>query len=332
MSDSRIGFGTADLGNLRTAMSDDDAWAILEAAWDSGIRYFDTAPHYGLGLSERRLGEFLRTKPRSAFTVSTKVGRLLRPHPHPTERDTEGFDVPGDLTRVWDFSPDGINRSVHESLERLGLDRVDLLLLHDPERYDLERGLASAVPAMTALRDEGTVSMIGVGSMGTQALLAASRTPGIDALMIAGRFTLADQSVVPEVLNSCVVHAVDIVNASVFNSGLLATNNPESHARFDYEEAPESVVRRVVRIRDICREHGVDLPTAALHFAARGPRTRSVLIAGRRAEQVLQSMERIRSDVPEALWTQLAEEGLIPAGLGSSGTGEICAGRNGERQ
>ncbi len=309
----RLGYGAANLGNLYTAMTDDEAWAIADAAWDSGIRYFDTAPHYGLGLSERRLGEFLRTKPRDEFTLSTKVGRLLRPNGRPTDRDTEGFDVPGDQVRVWDFSPDGIRRSLDESLARLGLDRVDILYLHDPERHDLNEGLHRAVPAMAALRDEGAIAAVGIGSMNTDALLASASAPGVDLLMVAGRYTLAEQPIVPHVVAACILNGVDLVNASVFNSGLLATDEPESNNRFDYGTAPTPLLDRVIRIRDVCREYGVELPTAALHFAARGPRTRSVVIAGSRAAHIVQNVERMRLTVPDALWAQLEAERLIPA-------------------
>jgi D-threo-aldose 1-dehydrogenase len=307
-----LGFGAANLGNLYTSMSDDQAWALIDTAWECGIRYFDTAPHYGLGLSERRLGAFLQTKPRGEFVVSTKVGRLIRPNPRPTARDTEGFDVPGDLVREWDFSPDGVGRSLDESLQRLGLDRVDILYLHDPERYDQQRGLADGLPALAALRDEGVVGAIGVGSMVTETLHDAAESGVVDLLMVAGRYTLADQPTVPDVIDACVRNDVGIVNASVFNSGLLATDQPETITRFDYGDAPDGLLDRVIRIRDICRELGVELPTAALLFAARGPQNRTVVIAGSRPEQIVENAERMRATVPEPLWTTLAANGLIP--------------------
>jgi D-threo-aldose 1-dehydrogenase len=181
-----IGYGAANVGNLYRELSDDEALAVLEAAWDEGIRYYDTAPHYGLGLSERRLGAFLQTKPRDEFVLSTKVGRLLRPNPDfAGEQDLENdFAVPASLRREWDFSADGIRRSVEESLERLGLDRVDVLYLHDPERHDLALAEREAIPALAHLREEGLVRAVGVGSMVTDALLSTARTGLLDLLTI----------------------------------------------------------------------------------------------------------------------------------------------------
>ncbi|MDZ4046130.1 MAG: aldo/keto reductase, partial [Rhodoglobus sp.] len=172
-----LGYGAANVGNLFRPLSDDEAWAVLDAAWESGIRFYDTAPHYGLGLSERRLGAFLQTKPRDEFVLSTKAGRLLRPNPdHAGGLDTANdFHVPDDLQRVWDFSEAGIRASVDESRERLGIERIDLLYLHDPERHDLDLALAEALPAMEQLRADGEVSAIGIGSMVSDALAAAVR-------------------------------------------------------------------------------------------------------------------------------------------------------------
>ena len=194
------------------------------------------------------------------------------------------------------------------------MDRVDILYLHDPERHDFDRGLGVALPAMAVLRDEGAVDAIGVGSMDTAALLAASESGIIDLLMVAGRYTLAEQPIVPAVVDACIANGVTIVNASVFNSGLLATDHPESMNRYDYGSAPAGLIDRVIRIRDICHDHGVDLPTAALHFAARGPAIGSVVIAGSRAEQITQNVDRLRSAVPDALWADLAAEELVGSG------------------
>lgn len=309
-----IGLGAANLGNLHAAMSDDDAWRIVDTAWEAGIRYFDTAPHYGLGLSERRLGAYLRTKPRAEYVISTKVGRLIRPDRAGVhERDTEGFDVPGDHRRVWDFTPDGIRASLEESLERLGLDHVDMLFLHDPEGYDLRRGIDVALPALARLREEGTVSRIGVGSMSTDALLAAARSGNADTIMAAGRYTLAEQPMAAEVIPACREHGVDIVVASVFNSGLLASDEPAAGSRHDYAAVAPELLRHVTAIRDVCRRFGVSLPTAALHFAARGPAVVSTVIAGSRPAQIADSIRRLAEPVPEALWAALAAKGLIQA-------------------
>jgi D-threo-aldose 1-dehydrogenase len=310
----RLGYGAANVGNLHRAMSDEDAAATLEAAWQSGIRYFDTAPHYGLGLSERRLGSFLQTKPRDEFVLSTKVGRLLRPHPQGegTLDLANDFVVPGDQTRVWDFGAEGVRASLDESLERLGLDRVDVLYLHDPERYDLELGLEVAVPAMAALRDAGVVRAVGVGSMDVAALLASARTGLLDLLMVAGRYTLAEQPALAEVVPACAQNGVGIVNASVFNTGLLATDDPGGDARYEYGGVPGELLEHVRAIAAVCHELGVELPAAALQYPLLDPVVVSVVVGGSSAGQLRQNAGRSAVPIPDELWRRLAESGLAP--------------------
>jgi D-threo-aldose 1-dehydrogenase len=312
---TRLGYGAANVGNLYRALTDETAWEILQAAWDAGMRYFDTAPHYGLGLSERRLGAFLATKPRDQFVVSTKVGRLLRPNPEGAGAlDTANdFAVPANLRREWDFSADGIRLSVEESLERTGLDRFDALYLHDPERRSLREGLDSAIPALANLREEGLVAAIGVGSMSTDALLASVNTGSLDLLMVAGRYTLAEQPALAELVPACQTQGVGIVNASVFNSGLLATDNPGATARYDYGEAPKDLLERVQSIAAVCREFGVSLPAAALQYTLRDDTVRTVVVGGSKPEQVRQNAERMREFIPEELWQALVTQELIPA-------------------
>ena len=311
----RLGYGAANVGNLYRELTDDDANAILQAAWDEGIRYFDTAPHYGLGLSERRLGAFLRTKPRREYVISTKVGRLLKPNPEGvgTLDLANDFAVPADTRRVWDFSEPGIRRSVEESLTRTGLDRFDVLYLHDPERHSLREGLESAVPALAAVREDGLVDAIGVGSMDTDALLASVQTGMLDLLMVAGRYTLADQPALAEVVPACLAHGVGIVNASVFNSGLLATDQPAAGARFDYGQAPAEVLVRVQAIAAVCRDFGVPLPAAALQYTLRDDAVRTVVVGGSRPGQLHQNAEYLRLSIPEDFWRALARKQLIPA-------------------
>jgi D-threo-aldose 1-dehydrogenase len=306
-------YGAANVGNLFRPLTDEDAFAILDAAWEAGVRSFDTAPHYGLGLSERRLGAFLRTKPRDAFVVSTKVGRLLRPNP-----DADGgldldndFHVPTDLRREWDLSADGIRRSVAESLDRLGLDRVDVLYLHDPERHSLREGLDSAIPALAALRDEGVVTAVGVGAMTTEALTASAETGAIDLLMVAGRFTLAEQPAASDVFPACERNGVGVVAASVFNSGVLAQENPTRDARYEYGSVPSDVFDRVTAIAARCAEFGVSLPQVALHFVHRHPLVRTVVVGASRPEQIRQNAERMLAPVPDGLWSRLEEDGLV---------------------
>ncbi|GHF40851.1 D-threo-aldose 1-dehydrogenase [Amycolatopsis bartoniae] len=311
----RLALGAAGLGNLYAPMSDEQAYAVLEAAWDCGVRYFDTAPHYGLGLSERRLGVFLASKPRGEYVVSTKVGRLLVPDPGGAGRldEENAFAVPADHRRVWDFSADGIRRSLEDSLTRLGLDAVDIVYLHDPELYDLEPALAEGVPAVVALRDEGLVRAVGVGSKCTKALAAAARTGLLDLVMVAGRFTLLEQPALDDVLPECRAHSVGVVAAAVFNSGLLATPSPSAQARYEYEAAPPEVLARAREIAAVCAEFGVELPTAALQYPLRDHSVRSVVVGAASPWEVRENSTRLQETVPGALWTALRERGLVRA-------------------
>ncbi|WP_411722389.1 aldo/keto reductase [Mycetocola sp.] len=310
-----LGYGAANVGNLFCALTDDESWEILQAAWDAGIRYFDTAPHYGLGLSERRLGAFLATKPRDQFVVSTKVGRLLEPHPEGAgELDLEhNFAVPADHRRVWDFSAVGIRSSIEDSLERTGLDRFDVLYLHDPERHRLEEALDVAIPALAHFRDQGMARAIGVGSMDTDALLASANTGALDLLMVAGRYTLAEQPAIDEVVPACRQNGVGIVNASIFNSGLLATDNPGADARYEYGDVPADLLEHVRAIAAVCESFDVSLPAAALQYTLRDDTVRSVVVGGNRTEHLLQNAERMAEPIPDDLWDVLAARGLIPA-------------------
>lgn len=310
-----LGYGAANVGNLYRALTDDEAWAILEAAWESGVRYFDTAPHYGLGLSERRVGAFLATKPRDEFVLSTKLGRRLEPHPEGagTLDLANDFLVPADQRRVWDFTSAGLRRGLEESLDRLALDSVDVAYLHDPERYNLDRALGDGLPAAAEMRAEGLVRAIGVGSMVNGALLRAARSGAVDLLMIAGRHTLLDHSASQEVLPACREHGVAVVAAAVFNSGLTATPEPAVDALFDYRPVDPGLLRRTRRIVEVCREHGVDLPTVALQFPLRAAEVRSVVVGAVSPAQVRENAARISTAVPAALWQELAAHGLVAA-------------------
>jgi D-threo-aldose 1-dehydrogenase len=311
----KLGFGGANLGNLFTAMTDEQARAVLEAAWDAGIRYFDTAPHYGLGLAERRLGGFLATKPRDEFVVSTKVGRRLVPSPETSdELDEEGgFVVPAGQRRVWDASADGVRRSLDESLERLGLDRVDVLYLHDPDEYDdMEGSVASAVPALVALREEGLVRGVGIGSKSVAAHLAGVRAGDLDLLMVAGRYTLLEQPAAPELIPECRERGIGIVVAGAFNSGLLATSTPGPGARYEYGDAPADVVAKAQHLAMLCTKFGVELPAAALQFPLREPAVRSVVLGATEPAHIEQNVVRVAEPIPAALWEELAAEGFLP--------------------
>ncbi len=309
----RLGLGAANIGNLYAAMSDESAEEILAAAWDCGVRAFDTAPHYGLGLSERRLGAFLRTKPRDSFTVSTKVGRLLRPDPDwsGAEDDAHDFVVPARLQRVWDVSDAGLRRSLEESLERLGLDHVDAVYLHDPERHDLEASLDEGLPGLVGMREDGLVAQIGVASMDVSALAAFVRTGELDRLMVAGRHTLADQSASVDVLPACRANGVEVVAAAVFNSGLLASSDPSVADRYDYRPVPAEVLARTRRIADVCTAHGVALAVAAVRYPLLDPAVVGVVAGAATPEQVRANAQAMEVDVPDDLWLALREEGLV---------------------
>ncbi|GAA4189406.1 aldo/keto reductase [Streptosporangium oxazolinicum] len=311
MQVSRYGFGAAPIGNLFSEVGEDAARAAVDAAYEAGVRLFDTAPHYGLGLSERRLGAALAERPRDSYTLSTKVGRLIVPTvgDGPFGRDDQGFDVPADLRRVWDFSRDGVLRSLEESLERLGLDAIDVVLIHDPDDH-WEQAVSEAYPTLAELRDQGVVKAVGVGMNQAGMLAGFVRETGVDLVMLAGRYTLLDQSGEEELLPLCAERGVSVLAAGVFNSGLLATHDPAG--TYDYAPAPGPLLERARRIAAVCERHGVTLPQAALAFPLRHPAVASVVIGARSAAEVTRNAELTAKPVPETLWTDLATEGLIP--------------------
>jgi D-threo-aldose 1-dehydrogenase len=291
-----FGFGGAGIGNLFSAVSDEEALAAVDAAWDAGVRYFDTAPHYGLGLSERRLGAALRRRPRAEYVLSTKVGRLLVPHAG-GGRDDEGFDVPATHRRVWDFSRDGVRRSLEQSLERLGLDSVDVALIHDPEHH-WRQAVSEACPALAELRDQGVIKAIGVGMNQWRMPAAFVRETDLDVILLAGRYTLLDQSAAAELLPLCLERGVPVLAAGVFNSGVLATH--------DHVPAPPELLDRARRIAGVCERHGVTLPQAALAFPLRHPAVAAVVVGMRSAAEVERNRALAANPVPEALWSDLA--------------------------
>lgn len=303
-------FGAAGIGNLAHAISDDTARETVNAAWSSGVRGFDTAPHYGLGLSERRLGAALRHRPRNEFLLSTKVGRLLRPLEHVTGDDlAHGFAVPREYERVWDPSPGGVARSLDESRKRMGIDVVDIAYLHDPDEEDPDNSLKQALPALARLRDQGELRAVGVGSKSVEALTAAIRTDLVDIIMVAGRFTLLEQPA-SALLRECAERGVAVIAAGVFNSGLLSRPEPASRAWYEYGPAPADILRRVHRIREICEQHGVDLPTAAIAFPLLRPEVSAIALGVQSPEQVRENSIRAATKVPDSLWQEL---GRLPS-------------------
>lgn len=309
-----LGYGAAPIGNLYREVSDEAAHAALDAAWDGGIRYFDTAPHYGLGLSERRLGAFLGALPRDEFVVSTKVGRVLDPNPaFAGGRDLDhGFDVPDDLVRRFDPSEDGVRRSIDASLERLGLDRIDIAFLHDPDVYDLGRGIDEGLPALAKLRAEGVVGAIGIGTNSADAAVRAVLACDLDVVMIAGRYTLLEQPAAHRLLPLCEERGVGVIAAAVFNSGLLATDEPAVNARYNYGDVPPAVLAHATRLFDVCRAEGVALPAAALQYPLQHPAVRTVVVGSARQRDMVENLSRAQAAIPDTLWVRLRDEGLIP--------------------
>ncbi|MEU0556300.1 aldo/keto reductase [Dactylosporangium sp. NPDC006015] len=307
----KLGLGCAQLGNLYHEIDDERAHATVDAAWDAGVRLFDTAPHYGLGLSERRLGEALRGRPRDQYTVSTKVGRLLVGDPsYAGGMDTEGFVVPATHRRVWDFSRDGIRRSLEASLARLGLDRIDVALLHDPEQHP-EVALRTGFPALAELRAEGVVGAIGAGSKDAAVLtrVVVECTP--DVVLVAGRHTLLDQTAKERLLPACKAAGVQVYNAGVFNSGLLALPDPRADLPYEYATAPAALVAKARELAAACDRHGTTLPAAALAFAATDPAVTAVVVGADSPEQVRRNAALAGTPPPASLWPALREAGLL---------------------
>lgn len=306
-----LGLGCAQLGNLYRAMTDEHAAAIVDTAWDQGIRYFDTAPHYGLGLSERRLGAALAGRPRDEFVLSTKVGRLLEENPDfAGEKDTDLFEVPGTLRRRLDYSRDGALRSLESSLERLGLDRIDIALVHDADNH-VEEALAGALPALIELRDQGVLGGVGLG-MNVPGLVAEFvRRADVDTVMIAGRYTLLEQPALDELLPLCEKRGVAVMAAGVFNSGILAAPTPGG--TYNYSAAPAELVARAQRIADVCGKYDVELPAAAIGLPLAHPAVASVVLGASSPRQVVDNAARGAVTIPAELWAELVAEGLLRA-------------------
>nr|WP_245695381.1 aldo/keto reductase [Streptomyces antibioticus] len=307
---TELGFGAAVIGNLYRVTEPQDAAAALATAWDAGIRYFDTAPHYGLGLSERRLGAALRDRPRDEYVISSKVGRLLVPNEHPKGVDDQGFVVRDDLRRQWDFSRDGVLRSLEETLERTGLDRIDVVYLHDPDDH-WRQAAEEAMPALAELRDQGVIGAIGAGMNQSAMLARFLRETAADVVMLAGRYTLLDQSALDDVLPAAQAHGKSVVAVGAFNSGLLSKDRPAEGMKYDYQNAPTDLVRRAQAIAEVCERHGTTLPAASIAFPFTHPAVVNVTLGMRTAEQVRRNVELHAQPVPDGLWAELREQGLI---------------------
>ncbi|WP_405754714.1 aldo/keto reductase [Streptomyces sp. NBC_01411] len=299
---TELSFGAAGIGNLFTPVDLAEADEAVDAAWEAGIRYFDTAPHYGLGLSERRLGGALRDRPRAEYVLSTKVGRLLEPGPGQGDDIGNGFAVPATHHRVWDFSADGVRRSIEDSLTRLGTDRIDIAYLHDPDDH-AEDAFRHAYPMLEKLRSEGMLGAIGAGMNQTAMLTRFLRDTDADVVLCAGRCTLLDRSALDTLLPEAQARGRSVVVGGVFNSGLLADPRPD--APYDYGTAPAGVLDRALRMKDVCGRYGIPLRAAALQFPRRHPAVASVLVGTRSAAEVRDAAEMLRLGIPEALWDDL---------------------------
>lgn len=317
---TELGFGTAPLGNLYRPISDEDAQDVLQAAWDTGCRYFDTAPLYGLGLSEDRVGRFLRTKRRDDYILSTKVGRLLKVCP-PERRTGIGkfFETPN-RQEVYDYSYDGVMRSFEASFERTGLDRVDILFCHDVDIFThgskeasdarIDEFMKGGYYALLSLRDQGVIKAFGGGINEWQVCETLARRGDFDLFLLAGRYTLLEQEALDSFLPLCAERGIGIVLGGPYNSGILA-RGPSEEAQYNYSNAPREVIERVRRINTVCDRHGVKMIEAALNFTLRHPAVVSVIPGGQSVAEVRSNREILGTDIPSALWDDLKAEGLM---------------------
>ncbi|EJN12709.1 putative oxidoreductase, aryl-alcohol dehydrogenase like protein [Bradyrhizobium sp. YR681] len=304
-----IGLGSAPLGGLFSPVSDADAHATLERGWSAGIRFYDTAPLYGFGLAERRLGAFLRQQPRDSYVISTKVGRLLRaPDGGAAEDD---YYKSGQRERpVFDFSYDGVMRSVEESLGRLRLDRVDVLLVHDPDDH-YDDAVAGAFRALQRLRSEGTVKAIGAGMNQSEMLVRFAEAVPVDCFLLAGRYTLLDQGALDALFPVCQARHIGILLGGIYNSGILA--NPHPGAKFDYQDADAALVTRALALDALCRKHGTELKAAALQFCMAHPAVTVAVMGARNAGEVADNIAMSETAVPPAFWQELRARNLVDA-------------------
>lgn len=317
---TELGFGSAPLGNLYKAVSDAQAQDVLEAAWKSGCRYYDTAPLYGLGLAETRLNSFLRSKKRDEYAVTTKAGRLLKVC-KPEERAGIGkfFETPS-RREVFDYSYDGVMRSFEASLERLGLDSVEILLAHDlcifthgskaASDARIEEFMRSGYYAMLSLRDQGVIKAFGAGVNEWQVCQVLAERGDFDLFLLAGRYTLLEQDSLQSFLPLCQKRGIGIILGGPYNSGILASG-PTAGAYYNYSAAPAGVIERVTRIHGVCARHGVAMISAALQFPLFHPSVVSVIPGGQSVAEVIQNREILNARIPAGLWHDLKLEGLI---------------------
>lgn len=306
---TEVSFGGAALGGLYRTCPREAAIATLHAAWDAGIRCFDTAPFYGFGLSERRVGDFLRDKPRSSYVLSTKVGRLLRPVPDDQVPDHSYVD-PLPFQVDYDYSYDGIMRSVEFSHARLGLNRIDILFVHDIGVYThgvektkvhLRQLLDSGLKALDELKSSGTISAYGLGVNEVPVCLDVMRHAPLDCILLAGRYSLLDRSAEAELLALCRREKTSLVIGGVFNSGILATG-PTQGANFDYGPASEDILDRVTSMEKVAKDNGIPLAAAALQFPLREDVVATILLGTARPSSLERNLQLLTIDVPDTAY------------------------------
>ena len=316
---TRLGFGSAPIGGLFHAVDDDQAIATVDHAWTLGIRYFDVAPLYGYGAGERRLGTALQDRPRNEYVLSTKVGRVIRPadrvptgadidHQALDGRDDAYYADVGDRRVIFDYSAEGVKRSLEESLARLGLDRVDIAYIHDPDDH-WQAAIDGAYPALHSLREQGVIRAIGVGIKQSPMLVRFARETEMDAFLVAGRYTLLDQDALREVLPACVERGISVLIGGVMNSGVLA--DPRPGARFDYDPASPEILERARSLAETCERWSVPLRAAAIQFPFAHPAVAGLIAGVRRIEHLDEYPEFMRLPIPRGLWDELRANGLI---------------------
>lgn len=318
---SALGFGAAPIGNLYAQVSESDAQAALHEALERGIRYFDTAPLYGHGLSEQRLGRAFKGKPRDTFIISTKVGRCIETDTRRQDAISDGFAITGSRAS-FDYSRDGVQRSFESSLRRLGVDHIDILLLHDVGRLThgdrhpevLRQALDEALPAMAALRDSGAVGSIGIGVNEQAVCLELMPRFDLDYIMLAGRYTLLEQHDSVEVMAQAQKRAVKIIVAGPYNSGLLG-NASGPGSTYNYQSVDVITRDRARKIYEQCALEGIDTGAAALQLPLAHPAVASVVAGQRTVEEVVSAVERLNTPIPASLWARLRQAGLIESSV-----------------
>lgn len=307
---TRLGLGCAALGGLYGDIPDEQAHAVVQKALDLGLNLFDTAPLYGSGKSEQRVGHVLSQIPRDSFVLCSKVGRVLDPvDPNETDRGQEIYDNPPPFKPVFDFSRDGVLRSFEESLKRLQLDRIDVLHIHDPDDH-YEDAIKGAYPAIAELREQGLISGVSAGMNQWEMLADFARAGDFDCFLLAGRYSLLEQEALDELFPLCAEKNIGILAGGTYNSGILAKGAQEG-AKYNYGDAPAEIIARAKRLEEVSERHGVDIKAAASQFALAHPVVTAIIPGTRRPERVQENYDLLTVDIPADYWAELKAEKLI---------------------